>query len=62
MILSRRKRIFFSPKCPDQLWGPPNLVSVGIKGFYVVVQWQRHEANLSLASSVGAIPPGKMLL
>jgi hypothetical protein len=52
MMLGGRKRIFFSPKCPDQLWGPPTLVSVGIK---------RHEADHSLPSSVGAIPPRTVL-
>ena len=57
MILSRRERIFFSPK----LWVPPGLVLVGIKGFYVVVKWQRHEADHSLPSSVAAVPPRPVL-
>jgi hypothetical protein len=25
-------RIFFSPRCPDRLWGPPNLLSNGYRG------------------------------
>jgi hypothetical protein len=25
-------RIFFSPRRPDRLWGPPNLVSSGYRG------------------------------
>jgi hypothetical protein len=25
-------RIFSSPRCPDRLWGPPNLLSNGYRG------------------------------
>jgi hypothetical protein len=27
-------RIFFSPQRPDRLWGPPNLLSNGYRGFF----------------------------
>jgi hypothetical protein len=26
--------IFSSPRCPDRLWGPPNLLSNGYLGFF----------------------------
>jgi hypothetical protein len=25
-------RIFFPPRCPGRLWGPPNLLSIGYRG------------------------------
>jgi hypothetical protein len=27
-------RIFFSPRLPDRLWGPPSLYAMGTKGSY----------------------------
>jgi hypothetical protein len=29
-----RSRIFSSPSCPDRLWGPPNLLFNGYRGFF----------------------------
>jgi hypothetical protein len=34
-IPSRDKRYFFSPQCPDQLWGPPTLLSSGYWGLFL---------------------------
>jgi hypothetical protein len=57
-IPGRGKRFFSSPRCPDQLWGPPSLLFSG----YLGVKWWGHEADHSPPSSArvkkgGAIPP-----
>jgi len=33
LIHGRGKRFFFSPKWPDQLWGPPSLLSNSYQGY-----------------------------
>jgi hypothetical protein len=33
-IPGRDKRYFSSPQCPDQLWGPPTLLSNGYWGLF----------------------------
>jgi hypothetical protein len=57
-------RFFFSPQRPDQLWGPPSLLSNGYRGGEISsgVKRQGHEANHSPRSTAevkngGAIPP-----
>jgi hypothetical protein len=38
-------RIFCSPRCPDLLWGPPNLLSNGYRGLSPGVERQEGEAS-----------------
>jgi hypothetical protein len=33
LINGRGKRFFFSPKCPDQFWGPPSLLLNSYQGY-----------------------------
>jgi hypothetical protein len=54
---------FFSPPCPDRLWGPPSLLSNGYQELFPWgVKWPGSEADHSPPSSAevrmrGAIPP-----
>jgi hypothetical protein len=43
----RVKRFSSSPKCPDQLWGPTNLVHNVYRGPFEGVQWPRHSIRQS---------------
>jgi hypothetical protein len=46
------QEIFSSPKCADQIWGPPSLLFSGCRcRFAPGVKWPRHEANNSPAWS-----------
>jgi hypothetical protein len=42
---------FESPKCPDQLWGPPSLLFSGYQGSFLGVKQLGHEVNHSPLSS-----------
>jgi hypothetical protein len=42
-------RIFSSPRFPDRLWGPPNLLSSGYRG----AEWQKREGDHSLSATTG---------
>jgi hypothetical protein len=45
-------RFFFSPKCPDRFWGPPNLLFTGYcGGLSLAVKWLGLEADRSLSLS-----------
>jgi hypothetical protein len=43
--------IFFFPKCPDPLLGPPSLLLNGYQGSSPRVKWPEHQDNHSFASS-----------
>jgi hypothetical protein len=65
LIPDRGKRFFSTPKCPDQLWGPPSLLISGYQELFPGgwgVKQSGHEADHSLPSSAevkngGALPP-----
>jgi hypothetical protein len=40
-------RILISPRRPDRLWGPPNLLSKGYRGSFLGGKRQKHEADHS---------------
>jgi len=50
----------FSPKYPDQFWGPPTLVFSGCRGSFKGAKWPGHEVNHLPPSSLqfqnGVIP------
>jgi hypothetical protein len=45
------RRFFFSPKHPDQLWGPPSFLFNGYTGSFPRVQQLEHDVDYSPASS-----------
>ena len=34
----RDNKFFYSPKCPEQLWGPPSLVFNGYRGYFLGIK------------------------
>jgi hypothetical protein len=44
-------KIFTSPYRPDRFWGPPKLLSNGLRGFFLVVMRPGHEADHSPPTS-----------
>ena len=48
---SRSRRFCFSPKCPDWLWGPINLLFNRYQGYFSPVKRLWHEADHSPPSS-----------
>jgi hypothetical protein len=52
--LSRGLEFFTSPPCPDQLWGPPSLLSNGYEGFF---PWGVKQLACEADHSLPPIPP-----
>jgi len=48
-----RDKIFLSPECPEQFWGPPILLN-GYQSSFLGVMWPGHEVDCSSPS--GAKP------
>jgi len=45
-INSRRKRLFFAPKRPDQFWGPSSLLLIGYRWLFSQgIKWPRHAGD-----------------
>jgi len=45
-----RDKIFLSPECPEQFWGPPILLN-GYQSSSLGVMWAGHEVDYSSPSS-----------